>query len=272
MRLCPATEHNHSSKCLQDLNKPELVTAQKDGFPPHLHFEVKYQPVLGDYSNQPGVGEVGYASYDPFHKHPESNAYYLVAPLLWLYGARTLTSSRLEIVAESVKTYTGPGDYPQSSNLKRGQEFRALAVAASTWPADGSHWYLIEENISSLFPHPGGGKLPRVWVCEGTSWQNWVNLYSRPSIELAISADRLDLKPIETATVSVRATNTGDASAIDVVIICPLPEGTTYVHDSLTVNGQAYEDADIGDRQIRVRIRSLAPGEQALIQYRVIVR
>lgn len=272
LRFCPATEHNHTSKCLQDVDTPELVTAQKAGFPPHLHFEVKYQPVLGDYSSQPGVGEVGYTSYDPFHKHPERKAYYFVDPLLWLYEARTLPSSRLEIVAESVKTHIGPGDYPQSSKLERGQEFRALAVAASTWPVDGSHWYLIEGNSGSLFPHPGGGMLPRIWVCEGTPGENWVTLHSRPNIQLVISVDRVAATPGTVVTVSVQATNRGDTNAIDATLICPIPQGTTYVEGSLTVDGQSYPEPRVVGNEIRVAIPSLAPGAQALVQFRVVVR
>ncbi|GIV19881.1 MAG: hypothetical protein KatS3mg023_1632 [Armatimonadota bacterium] len=271
LRFCPAKRHAHSSKCLQDVDRQNMVTEREGGFSPHLHFEVKYQSVLGDYSNQPGTGEVGYTSYDPFYPHPDRQARYYVDPLLWLYASRTFSSSYVQII-EPVNARIGPGNYPQSTSLASGHKFKALASAISAWPADNTLWYLVEAVDGSLFPHPGEGKVPRVWVCEGADGEKWVQLLSIPNIRLSVSADKTNLLPEGVVTVNVQALNTGDTDAVDVKIICPLPSMSSYVPGSLRVNGVSYPDPVAAGGKFEVLVPLLPKGQQVLIQYRVIIK
>ncbi|MCS6831594.1 MAG: peptidoglycan DD-metalloendopeptidase family protein [bacterium] len=272
LRFCPADAHNHAVECEQGIEQTEIVVARDGGFAPHLHFEVKYQPVLGDTSSLPGVGEAGYTSYDPFYPPPRSKTRSYADPFLWLYRAKPLSSSSVEIVARSVSAHIGPGDYPQSTSFNSGQKFKAVASATSAWPADRARWYLVEAHDGALFPHPGGGEVPRVWICEGTATQRWAELYGPPNIQIHITAEPSNPKLLSTVTISVRVVNAGGRDAVNSTVNCEIPAMTSYVPGSLIVDGKSQPDPYIVEGRFQVPLALLEPGKEVWIRYQVKVQ
>lgn len=89
------------------------------------------------------------------------------------YSAVKPGSYHAGVVSSSVSAHVGPGDYPQCTSLRSGQQFKAVASTLSNYPTDRARWYLVEAEDGSLFPYPGGGEIPRVWICEGLPGQRW---------------------------------------------------------------------------------------------------
>lgn len=272
LRLCPAQAHEHSTECLKGVEEQELVVSQEGGFSPHLHFEVKYQPVPGDGSRLPGRGEAGYTAYDPLYPPPGGKSPVYIDPLLWLHQAQPLKSSSVQIVSASVSAHIGPGDYLQCASLRSGQQFQAVASALSNYPTDGARWYLVEAKDGSLFAYPGGGEIPRVWICEGLPGQRWVELSGPPDIRMFISAHPASPTPLEKVTVRVRAWNAGGNKAVLLTIRCEIPAHTSYVPGSLQLDEKPLPDPEIKDGQFDVSIPLLEPRQEVLITYQVRVQ
>lgn len=94
---------------------------------------------------------------------------------------------------------------------------------------------------------------------------------SNPDVQVSISVDKTNPKPLDVVTVSITARNLGNAEARDVRVQHNIPSEATYVLGSLKVNGVAVADpADT--TKIDVTIPSVPAGGQATVQFQMVIR
>ncbi|MEB9553589.1 hypothetical protein P4J60_19245, partial [Bacillus cereus] len=72
----------------------------------------------------------------------------------------------------------------------------------------------------------------------------------------------------DTLTYTVTLTNTGNVSADNTVFTDPIPNGTTFVSNSVTINGVPLPDADPATG---FSVGSIAPGASVIVSFQVII-
>lgn len=94
---------------------------------------------------------------------------------------------------------------------------------------------------------------------------------SNPSVQITVSTDRTNPKPLDVVTVTITARNNGGGEARNVRIQHNIPSEATYVLDSLKVNGTPVPDP--ADRtKIDVTIPSIPAGGQATVEFQMVIR
>jgi len=94
---------------------------------------------------------------------------------------------------------------------------------------------------------------------------------SQPDVQLTISVDRENPKPLDVVTVTITATNAGNADARNVRITHDIPQGATYVRGSLKLNGNALPDPTDATK-IDVTVTSIPVGGQAVVVFQMVIR
>jgi uncharacterized repeat protein (TIGR01451 family) len=94
---------------------------------------------------------------------------------------------------------------------------------------------------------------------------------STPNVQLTITADKTNPKPLDVVTVTITATNAGNAEARNVRITHNIPQGATYVLGSLKLNGNALPDPT-DTTKIEVTVASIPVGGRAVVEYLMVVR
>ena len=92
-----------------------------------------------------------------------------------------------------------------------------------------------------------------------------------PNIQITISVDKTNPKPLDVVTVRITATNTGNAEARNVRITHDIPQGATYVRGSLNLDGNALPDPTDTTR-IDVTVASIPAGGQAVVVFQMVIR
>ncbi|HZT12269.1 MAG TPA: hypothetical protein VFA29_05690 [Candidatus Baltobacteraceae bacterium] len=100
---------------------------------------------------------------------------------------------------------------------------------------------------------------------------------SRPALENAltnvtIEARQQEPRPGGEATISVRVHNAGESSAHDVVVVAPVPENTSYIPNSVRLNGREFErelHARFDQIYAPVIVPALPASATATLTYRV---
>jgi uncharacterized repeat protein (TIGR01451 family) len=92
---------------------------------------------------------------------------------------------------------------------------------------------------------------------------------SHPNVQLTLSVDKQNPKPLDVVTVTITAANTGNAEARDVEIRVPL-SNATYEQGSLTPSGLEV-DSSIPS-VLRIRVPSLPVGGNTNIRFRMVIR
>jgi uncharacterized repeat protein (TIGR01451 family) len=90
-------------------------------------------------------------------------------------------------------------------------------------------------------------------------------------VQITISADKTNPKPLDVVTVTITATNTGNAEARNVRITHDIPHGATYVRGSLKLDGNALPDPTDTTR-IDVTVASIPAGGQAVVEFQMVIR
>ena len=85
-----------------------------------------------------------------------------------------------------------------------------------------------------------------------------------PNVQLTLSVDRTQALPGDTLTYTIAYRNTGNDTAANVSVTCPVPANTTYV----TGSGGTYDSAA---RRVLWTIPSLAVGGSGVLSFRVTV-
>ena len=94
---------------------------------------------------------------------------------------------------------------------------------------------------------------------------------SQPNVQLTISADKTNPKPLDVVTVRITATNTGNAEARNVRIMHDIPQGATYVRGSLKLNGNTLPDPT-DTTKIDVTVASIPAGGQTVVEFQMVIR
>jgi uncharacterized repeat protein (TIGR01451 family) len=90
-----------------------------------------------------------------------------------------------------------------------------------------------------------------------------------PSVQLSMSVDKQNPKPLDVVTVTITAANTGNGEARNVEIRVPL-SNATYEQGSLTPPGLEVDSSN--PSELTIRVRSLAAGGNITIQFRMVIR
>jgi uncharacterized repeat protein (TIGR01451 family) len=99
-----------------------------------------------------------------------------------------------------------------------------------------------------------------------------------PLMTLTKSVDKSHGKPGDTLTYSMTYKNTGTANATFVTLTDPSPNNTTYVANSVTINGTAQTDAADGDEtaysggMLQINIGTVTPGQMGTIIFKVVIQ
>ena len=99
-----------------------------------------------------------------------------------------------------------------------------------------------------------------------------------PLMTLIKSVDKSHGKPGDTLTYSMTYKNTGTANATFVTLTDPSPNNTTYVANSVTINGTAQTDAADGDEttysggMLQINIGTVTPGQTGTIIFKVVIQ
>jgi uncharacterized repeat protein (TIGR01451 family) len=94
---------------------------------------------------------------------------------------------------------------------------------------------------------------------------------SQPDVQLTISVDKANPKPLDVVTVTITAANAGNADARNVRITHDIPQGATYVRGSLKLNGNALPDPT-DTTKIDVTVTSIPVGGQAVVEFQMVIR
>jgi len=94
---------------------------------------------------------------------------------------------------------------------------------------------------------------------------------SQPNVQVTISVDKQNPKPLDVVTVMVTATNIGNGEARNVRITHNIPTGATYVRGSLKLNGSALPDPT-DTTKIDVTVASIPVGGQAVVEFQMVIR
>ena len=94
---------------------------------------------------------------------------------------------------------------------------------------------------------------------------------AQPNVQLTITADKTNPKPLDVVTVRITATNTGNGEARNVRVTHDIPQGATYVRGSLKLNGNALPDPTDTTR-IDVTVASIPAGGQATVVFQMVIR
>lgn len=92
-----------------------------------------------------------------------------------------------------------------------------------------------------------------------------------PNVQVSISVDKTNPKPLDVVTVTITARNVGNAEARNVRIQHNIPSEATYVLGSLKVNGATVADPT-DTTKIDVTIPSVPAGGQATVQFQMVIR
>ena len=103
--------------------------------------------------------------------------------------------------------------------------------------------------------------------------------HSRPALENALTNVAIETRqaagaalPGSEATITIRMHNAGESSAHDVVVVAPIPEHTTYIPNSVRVNGREFERellASFDRVHAPIVTASLPASATVTLQYRV---
>lgn len=94
---------------------------------------------------------------------------------------------------------------------------------------------------------------------------------SVPSVQISVSTDRSNPRPLDVVTVTITAINNGNGEATNVRVQHNIPRTATYVLGSLKVNGVSFPDpADTS--KIDLTIPSIPAGGTATIQFQMVIR
>ncbi len=94
---------------------------------------------------------------------------------------------------------------------------------------------------------------------------------SNPDIQITISTDKTNPKPLDVITVTITARNNGAGEARNVRIRHTVPNEATYIQGSLKLNGQAQADP-VDGRSIDLTVTSIPAGGQAVVQFQMVIR
>ena len=99
-----------------------------------------------------------------------------------------------------------------------------------------------------------------------------------PQMTVSKSVDKSHARPGDTLTYSMTYKNTGTANAMFVTVTDPCPNNTTYVANSVTLNGVAQTDAADGDAttysggMLQVNVGTVTPGQSGTIVFKVVIQ
>lgn len=92
---------------------------------------------------------------------------------------------------------------------------------------------------------------------------------TNPNIQLTMSVDKTNPRPMDVVTVTIQANNTGNANASNVELRVPLGS-MTYEQGSLTPQGYQVDTSEQG--VLKINIPSVAAGETKTVQFRLVQR
>lgn len=94
---------------------------------------------------------------------------------------------------------------------------------------------------------------------------------SNPDVQITVSADKTNPRPLDVVTITITARNNGSSEARNVQIQHNIPSEATYVLGSLKVNGNTVSDP--ADRtKIGVTVPSIPAGGRATVQFQMVIR
>ena len=102
-----------------------------------------------------------------------------------------------------------------------------------------------------------------------------------PNLTLTLTSNKVNPVPGDTVTYSIAYANTGDGSATNTVVSAGTPINTSYVANSVTVNGVSKTDANDGDGvtvtagsitvNLSTIVGTIGPAGNGTIAYKVII-
>lgn len=92
-----------------------------------------------------------------------------------------------------------------------------------------------------------------------------------PDVQVTVSADKTNPKPLDVVTITITARNNSNAEARNVRIQHNIASSATYVMGSLKVNGTVVSDP-VDRTKIDVTIPSIPAGGQATVQFQMVIR
>ncbi|MGQ9739118.1 MAG: hypothetical protein ACUVRT_14600 [Armatimonadota bacterium] len=201
---------------------------------------------------------------------PKQKAYYVDA------GTRDFGTPITTIPEGAIQLDKAPPGvyyYPNARNVLYRRYTNALVMyrvrfgdtygdeTAQTYPLDGYYYILYHDNTLSAEP------------VNQISLRNAEAGILIPSsnVQITVSTDRTNPKPLDVVTVTITARNNGSSEARNVRIQHVIPSEATFVQGSLKVNGTSVPDPT--DRtKIDVTIPSIPAGGQATVEFRMVIR
>jgi uncharacterized repeat protein (TIGR01451 family) len=98
---------------------------------------------------------------------------------------------------------------------------------------------------------------------------------NRPIMIMSKTTDKATALPGDTVTYTISYANNGTSSATFVTVTDPQPNNTTYVPQSVILNGVTKTDENDGDEVtlagtlIKIEVGIVAPGQTGLIKFKV---
>lgn len=99
-----------------------------------------------------------------------------------------------------------------------------------------------------------------------------VTTVARPSVEVVVSVDKPNPKPLDVVTVTIEVRNRGQEAASDVSVRAPLASDATFIQGSLKLDNFVLPDPPVGASWIEVTIPTVPAGQTAVVRFQFVVK